>query len=87
MSEIRINETPVHNNDEVYFACKKAFQEYNGNQAELKQKLQAIFTPQVQAEIEQQARIYEAQRPTEEALMRAKNQMYRTGQVNPALIR
>lgn len=87
MTEIRINETPVHNNDEVYFACKKAFQEYNGNQAELKQKLQAIFTPQVQAEIEQQARIYEAQRPTEEALMRAKNQMYRTGQVNPAFIR
>lgn len=86
MTEIRINETPVHNNDEVYFACKKAFQEYNGNQAELKQKLQAIFTPQVQAEIEQQARIYEAQRPTEEALMRAKNQMYRTGQVNPAFI-
>lgn len=86
MAEIRINETPVHNNDEVYFACKKAFQEYNGNQAELKQKLQAIFTPQVQAEIEQQARIYEAQRPTEEALMRAKNQMYRTGQVNPAFI-
>ena len=73
--------------DEVYFACKKAFQEYNGNQAELKQKLQAIFTPQVQAEIEQQARIYEVQRPTEEALVCAKNQMYRTGQVNPALIR
>lgn len=84
MAEIRINETPVHNNDEVYFACKKAFQEYNGNQAELKQKLQAIFTPQVQAEIEQQARIYEAQRPTEEALNRAKEQTYRVG-VNPRM--
>lgn len=58
--------------DEVYFACKHVFQEYNGNQTELKQKLQAIFTPQVQANMEEQERIYNAQRPTEEALQRAK---------------
>ena len=72
-------------NDEVYFACKKAFQELNGK--ELKEKLQEIFTPQVQAKLEQQAQIYEAQRPTEEALNRAKEAAYRTGIVNPGLIR
>lgn len=73
------------NSDEIYFACKKAFQEWDGkSEIELKQKLQEIFTPAVQADMEQQARIYEAQRPTEEALNRAKEQTYRVG-VNPRM--
>jgi hypothetical protein len=65
------------NNDETYFACKKAFQEYNGNQTELKEKLKEIFTPEVQAAMDQQERIYRAQQPTEEALNRAKEQAWK----------
>ncbi|MGD6850721.1 MAG: hypothetical protein ACQCN6_01520 [Candidatus Bathyarchaeia archaeon] len=75
-------------NDENYFACKKAFQEWDGkNGTDLKQKLKEIFTPQVQAEMNQQARIYEAQRPTEEALAHAQTVAWKTGEVNPSLIR
>jgi hypothetical protein len=75
-------------NDEVYFACKKAFQKWDGkNEGELKQKLGEIFTPQVQADLAQQTRIFEAQRPTEEALIRAKEQSWRVGTVNPKLIK
>jgi len=74
--------------DATYFACKKAFQEWDGkNGAELKQKLQKIFTPEVQATMDQQARIYEAQRPTEEALIHAKETAWKTGSINPELIR
>ena len=73
-------------NDEIYFACKKAFQESETG-AEIKEKLQKIFTPQVQAEMEQQERIFNAQRSTEEALNRAKEHAWKTGTVNPALIR
>jgi hypothetical protein len=36
--------------DEVYFACKKAYQELSGR--ELTVKLKEIFTPEIQAEME-----------------------------------
>lgn len=35
--------------DEVYFACKKAYQELSGN--ELMAKLKEIFTPEIVAEM------------------------------------
>lgn len=66
----------MNQNDETYFACKKAFQEFGGK-AELKSELQKIFTPTVQAQMAQQERIYHAQRPTEEALMRAKEAVWK----------
>lgn len=42
--------------DEVYFACKKAFQELSGN--ELMARLKEIFTPEIQAEMEQKNKQY-----------------------------
>jgi hypothetical protein len=42
--------------DEVYFACKKAFQELTGK--ELTSKLREIFTPEIQAEMEKKNNEY-----------------------------
>lgn len=61
--------------DEIYFACKQAFQTLEGTK--LKNKLQEIFTPEIQAKINQQHRIYEAQRPTEEAIIHAQEQAWK----------
>lgn len=46
----------MQTSDEVYFACKKAMQELSG--VELTAKLKEIFTPEIQAEMEQKSKQY-----------------------------
>lgn len=60
---------------EIYFACKQAFQTLSGK--ELDRKLQEIFTPETQAIMNQQERIFRAKQPIEEALSHAKEQAWK----------